>query len=246
MAAIKEFYPCLYDFRFKLVSDHNPLTSLRGLKDTGGRLSRWTIFLQQFQFEFEYKPGKSHGNADTMSRRPPTEDTVAVIHQLKIEPEDLCKAQQADDVLTQNIKTLEEEKPLAQGVPPGLRKKFIQNGLLCRNYQSSSTSTTNIQVVIPTSMTTTILQQLHDNSGHLGVKKTTEGMKQRFYWPGYELDIKKWILECQQCQQRNIPQPKPQAPLGTIKATHPFKNILGHYGTTTYLLQRKEVDSCCH
>ena len=74
-------------------------------------------------------------------------------------------------------------------------------------------------------MTTTILQQLHDNSGHLGLKKTTEGVKQRFYWPGYELDIKKWVQECQQCQQRNIPQPKPQAPLGTIKATHLFEKI---------------------
>ena len=30
-------------------------------------------------------------------------------------------------------------------------------------------------------MKTTILQQLHDNSGHLGVKKTTEGVKQRLY-----------------------------------------------------------------
>ena len=106
---------------------------------------------------------------------------MAVIYQLEIEPEDLCKAQRADEVLTQIIKTLEEGKPLAQGVPPGLRKAFIQNGLLCRNYQSSSTSTTNIQLVIPTSMKTTILQQLHDNSGHLGVKKTTEGVKQRFY-----------------------------------------------------------------
>ena len=66
-----------------------------------------------------------------MSRRPPTEDTVAVIHQLEIEPEDLCKTQRADKVLTQTIKTLKEEKPLAQGVPPGLREAFIQNGLLC-------------------------------------------------------------------------------------------------------------------
>ena len=40
MAAIKEFYPYLYGFHFTLVTDHNPLTSLRGLKDIGGRLAR--------------------------------------------------------------------------------------------------------------------------------------------------------------------------------------------------------------
>ena len=225
VAATKEFYPYLYGFHFKLVTDHNPLTSLRGLKDIGGRLSRWTIFLQQFHFEFVYKPGKTHGNADTMSRRPPTDDTVAGIHQLEIESEDLSKAQRADEVLIPIIKALEDGKPLTQGVPPGLRKAFIQKGLLCRHYQSSTASCAHTQLAIPTSMISTILQQLHDNSGHLGIKKTTEGVKQRFYWPGYELDIKKWIQECQQCQQRNIPQPKPLAPLGTIKANYPFEKI---------------------
>lgn len=43
VAAIKEFYPYLYGFHFTLVTDHNPLTSLRGLKDVGGRLTRWMI-----------------------------------------------------------------------------------------------------------------------------------------------------------------------------------------------------------
>ena len=30
---------------------------------------------------------------------------------------------------------------------------------------------------------------------------------------------------CQPCQKRNPPQPLPQAPLGTIKAHHPFEKI---------------------
>ena len=64
VAATKEFYPYLYGFHFKLVTDHNPLTSLRGLKDIGGRLSRWTIFLQQFHFEFVYKPGTQTQNVN--------------------------------------------------------------------------------------------------------------------------------------------------------------------------------------
>ena len=51
VSTIKEFYPYLYGFPFKLITDHNPLTSLRFLKDVGGRLSRWIIYLQQFDFE---------------------------------------------------------------------------------------------------------------------------------------------------------------------------------------------------
>ena len=40
VASIKEFYPYLYGFPFTVITDHNPLTSLKGLKDTGGRLTR--------------------------------------------------------------------------------------------------------------------------------------------------------------------------------------------------------------
>ena len=39
VGAVKEFYPYLYGFQFTLLTDHNPLTSLKGLKDTGGRLA---------------------------------------------------------------------------------------------------------------------------------------------------------------------------------------------------------------
>ena len=62
----------LYGFPFKLVTDHNPLVALKakGLKDVGGRLSRWMIFLLQFNFTIQYKPGKNHTNADALSRRP--------------------------------------------------------------------------------------------------------------------------------------------------------------------------------
>ena len=35
VAAVKEFYPYLYGRPFTLYTDHNPLTSLHGLKDTG-------------------------------------------------------------------------------------------------------------------------------------------------------------------------------------------------------------------
>ena len=51
-----------------------------------------------------------------------------------------------------------------------------------------------------------VLQQLHDHAGHLGVRRTTENVKERFYWPGYESDIEKWVHECHQCQKHKPPQ----------------------------------------
>ena len=70
VAAVKEFYPYLYGFPFQLVTDHNPLTALKGLKDVGGQLTRWMLYLQQFDYTIEYKSGRTHGDADSLSRRP--------------------------------------------------------------------------------------------------------------------------------------------------------------------------------
>ena len=35
VSGVKEFYPYLYGFQFKLLTHHNPSTSLKGLKYTG-------------------------------------------------------------------------------------------------------------------------------------------------------------------------------------------------------------------
>ena len=57
VCAVKEFYPYLYGFQFTLVTDHNPLTSLKDLKDTP---ARWMLYLQQFNFTFQHRSGKLH------------------------------------------------------------------------------------------------------------------------------------------------------------------------------------------
>ena len=71
-------FPILVWKSIHLLTDHNPLTSLRGLKDTGGRLTRWLLFLQQFDITIKYRSGKSNANADGMSRRRPAAKKVEV------------------------------------------------------------------------------------------------------------------------------------------------------------------------
>ena len=82
VSSVKEFYPYLYGLSFKLITDPNPLTSLKGLKDVGGCFTRWMIFLQQFDFEMEYRPRKNHANAHAMSRKSSTKQVLEVIQEL--------------------------------------------------------------------------------------------------------------------------------------------------------------------
>jgi hypothetical protein len=53
---------------------------------------------------------------------------------------------------------------------------------------------------------TRILQECHDSSlgGHLGKGKTTEQVKRRFYWPGMDETVRRYVTSCDACQ-RNKP-----------------------------------------
>ena len=49
-----------------------------------------------------------------------------------------------------------------------------------------------MQLVILDTLKEEVLQQLHNESGYLGVHKTLAKTKERFYWPGYETDVSNW------------------------------------------------------
>ena len=220
VSAIKEFYPYLYGFHFTLVTDHNPLTTLKGVKDYGGRLTRWMLFLQQFNYDIVYKPGKTHSNADAMSRIPTQDNCIVVVQDVC--PLDKLQQEQAKDKQLQPLLVaLEKQQPLPNSIAPGLKQAFLFNGVLCRHFGEAS----KVQTVLPEALKHTVLEHVHDKAGHLGINKTMEKVKERFYWPGYEEDIRSWVRECKQCQQRNPPMPTPQAPLETIQANYPFEKI---------------------
>ena len=66
---IKYYHIYLIGRKFTVFTDHQALKSLPTNKDVSGRLARWAIHLQGYDFDIVYKPGKKHGNADALSRR---------------------------------------------------------------------------------------------------------------------------------------------------------------------------------
>ena len=223
--AVKEFYPYLYGHEFVLLTDHQPLVHLNNLRDVGGRISRWTMFLQQFNFSVEHKSGTANGNADGLSRTPSTQLAAAITEVEESDHFTVIKEAQAKDSYMSSVL----EASMQGKSPPGLtrqrEKLFICKGVLCHRIKESPDSKPHIQMLVPTDLRPEILKQLHDNAGHMGVRRTMEKVRQRFYWPGYEADVEHWVRDCELCQKRNQPQPLPRAPLGTIRASYPFEKI---------------------
>ena len=69
IVAIQKCRPCLLGNHFTVVVDHQALKWLMSLCDPTGRLSRWPMTLQRYDFTIQYRPGKDHGNADALLRR---------------------------------------------------------------------------------------------------------------------------------------------------------------------------------
>ena len=65
-----QFRSYLRGAKFTLRTDHKSLVWLHRFKDTEGMMARWLHDLQQFQFSIVHRPGKDHGNADSLSRVP--------------------------------------------------------------------------------------------------------------------------------------------------------------------------------
>ena len=68
LLAIKTFRVYLYGKHFKLITDHSALKWLMSIKDPNGKLARWEILLQTFDFEIIHRAGKKHANVDALSR----------------------------------------------------------------------------------------------------------------------------------------------------------------------------------
>lgn len=68
--AVEYFYQYLYGRKFKVYTDHLPLTWLLNKKDPHPRLGRWVLRLAYYNLEINYKPGSENVIEDMLSRLP--------------------------------------------------------------------------------------------------------------------------------------------------------------------------------
>jgi site-specific DNA-cytosine methylase len=68
--AVRSFRTHVHGTKFKLVTDHQPLTWLMKAQDLTGQYSRWQMLVQEYDFEICHRAGDKHQNADVLSRFP--------------------------------------------------------------------------------------------------------------------------------------------------------------------------------
>ena len=201
---------------FIIYTDHNPLTYLRSIARPQGRLARWILKLEQYEYQMRYRPGKSIPHADNLSRHP---SYVAAI-QLPTEwtDEELRIAQEEDSVLRKVIDyyRLKKLPPTTEDAPvkhycQKMDKLSVTDGILTIRYDRGAQSFK--QVIVPANLVPRLLEKAHDESGHYSAGKTLDTIRQKYYWDTLFKDTTSWCRTCSKCQERKHPGTKARAPL---------------------------------
>ena len=66
---VQHFVHYLIGRHFRIETDHRALQFLQSARHLNGRLSRWALLLQSYDYEIHYRPGRSNSNADGLSRQ---------------------------------------------------------------------------------------------------------------------------------------------------------------------------------
>ena len=122
--------------------------------------------------------------------------------------------------------------PALQSVSPTLLALWqhsarlrLVDGLLYRIYDTPQDPIN--QLVVPTAARSDVMKALHNDasSAHLGITKTLDKARRRYYWPGMSSDIENWIRACPICQARQGPNPKQAARLRSQQSSFPLQRV---------------------
>lgn len=187
--------------KFSVICDHYSLQWLDNLKNPQGRLGRWALRLQQFDYKIIHRKGRDNIVADTLSRSVPISCDI-----INLDSEDFS---QTRDLWYKNLRRQIVENSLkfpAWRVRDGRIYKHVKLDFPELRFESDFW-----KLVIPKDKRSEILKSCHSSTvgGHLGVHKTFMKVARLYYWPCMRASIAKFVKHCIVCQRTKPEQKRP-------------------------------------
>lgn len=238
------FRSYIHGQKTKVFTDHRALLSLcgRGLGQSAQaynrRVNTWQMKLADFDLEIIYRPGKTHQDADALSRMPqPQEDSVegdeekvffhsfqntAVIKSgsctgtSSLGGMDLVAAQAGDTFIQYKI---EQVKSSAKA-----RKRFRydeKHKILFRWVKGKLADDQKaLAIVVARSIQHLVVKHFHDSleGGHRGAKQTKSKIRRFPLWfPAMDKFVERYVRHCKVCQVKKGNRPTPPPPISLHK-----------------------------
>ncbi|KAK3560881.1 hypothetical protein QTP86_022913 [Hemibagrus guttatus] len=201
-AALEEWHHWLEGARhpFQVLTDHRNLEYLRVAKRLNPRQARWALFFIRFQFMVTYRPGSKNGKADALSRKFETANKPILVE--PILPATAILAPVLWNLM-EEIQRAYAKDPLPAGCPP-------------------------TTIFVPPQFRLQVMQWVHEapSSGHPGIRRSTQLVHRRFWWPSLNSDVEGHIRACSMCAQARTSRQLPEGLLEPLPIPrHPWSHL---------------------
>lgn len=228
--AVKRFRPYVELMKFTIITDHASLKWLMSLKDLSGRLARWSLQLQAYDFSIEHRKGSENVVADTLSRMSVESDVIV---------EELCD----DNILDFETTAFESEEYVElrntiqqnQDRLPDLKIDNDKIYVRTKNFEQEMMEF-EWKLWIPQDITYVLIEKAHiyGSSVHDGITKTLKRLKTYFYWPKMSSQVRQFIQNCTTCKETKSANQRMNPTIGNEVITErPFQKLyidfLGKY-----------------
>ena len=205
---IEKFRPYLEGVRFTVVTDHFSLLWLYKLQNPSGRLARWSLRLQGYDFEIVHRKGKSNVVPDALSR---------AINAVDVQPTD------HDPWYTSLLQRIRAD-------PQKYPRFCVRDEKIYRLVKGGSPSycaDDDWRLLVPPSLRKAVLVENHDSptSGHLGYFKTQKRVSALYYWPKMNTYIARYVRNCEVCAAQKPEQRAPYGQMGHRTVSKPWELI---------------------
>lgn len=202
--AIKFWHCYLCDKRFTIITDHSALTSIRKMKNPNSRLFTWALFLGQYDFEIKYRPGTENVVADYLSRDPISNENID------------CHVKLVNFISLNEMKN--EQIKMSKLDNSQLVNK---NGLLVKLDKNGFE-----KIIVPENLREKLMQNVHDQFGHVGVSKMLTILGWLYTWPKMTENVITFVSNCLTCQAGKTKRVKQISDLGQFgPAKLPFEIV---------------------
>lgn len=230
--ACQKFKIYILGYPINLYTDHKALTFLFSCKLKNGRLTRWTLALQEYNLNIIHCSGKDNP-IDTLSRHPlgrddlPPKDSPIIMHYTLPPPippdlisiiNNISSEQLKDPKLSSIISHLKTDVQL-----PWLNYYMLKNEILfIRRFKYE----THWSLYIPQHMVEQIVLLFHNYYAHIGPLKTIHTLKNICFFPSFNKTIRNIVQACQLCQKCKPKTIRIAGPMQPILSNQPLDKLL--------------------
>lgn len=195
--AIKRFHVYLAGRRFKVMTDCDSFRLTLNKKYVNPRISRWALFLQNYDCEVVHRPGERMSHVDALSRC----HSVLVLEGSTFE-RTLSICQDRDEEIVNIRDELEKGD---------IKYYELRDDLVYRKYKNKK-----LLFYVPRTMENNVIRTCHDDLGHVGVDKVVDNITKIYWFPRMRDKIKEYISNCLRCIEFSPPNGRAEGYLHSI------------------------------